>query len=209
MKRTNLIILSIILLITSGCKVVTGIGAKLSTVESDKPKTFDTSLKIEVSSCQNYEDSRKESDDLKKLKKEVKEKLSFLKYNECVTYGMDSMADFTMPFTLGGNGLSKEYMSINNKYVLGMPLKLSKALKKIEDDNMTNFDYSFIFKFENTGSETRPFTAIGHSVDESDKIINKFKIKKDQSVFVEAGSLAIRELLNHGKVQLLTIEKSK
>lgn len=99
MKKLILIAVAFVLF---GCKVDLSTDVNYSDVVSDEPKTIDANLIVEVMSCSDYQDSRKESETLIEAKKMVLSIFDEAKYVECYREKMNSKAVFKISITVGG-----------------------------------------------------------------------------------------------------------
>ncbi|MCP9268660.1 hypothetical protein M5U04_11280 [Xenorhabdus sp. XENO-1] len=88
-------------LILSGCKVDIETKVNTDDLTSVEHKMVRGDIDIEVSSCNDYEDSRKESKNLIELKQKVPTIFHNSEYVECYRKKFDSYAHFTIPIEIG------------------------------------------------------------------------------------------------------------
>lgn len=127
MKKIIIGLMSVALL--SGCKVELAPTVNLSDVNSETAKTVQSKLVIEVMSCANYDDSRKESSDVTDAKKAISEIFTDAKYIECYREKMDSKALFEIPITVGGKTEVGDIQITNAGFGGGMIVRVSDKIK--------------------------------------------------------------------------------
>lgn len=138
MKKILIGIISVALL--SGCKVELAPTVNLSDVNSETAKTIQSKLVVEVMSCADYKDSRKESSDVTDAKEAISNIFTDAKYIECYREKMDSKALFEIPITVGGKDLTGDIQIRNGGFGGGMIVLLSDNLRsKIQQQQKNSF----------------------------------------------------------------------
>lgn len=138
MKKTLIGLMSIALL--SGCKVELAPTVNLSDVNSETAKTVQSKLIVEVMSCTDFDDSRKESSDVTDAKKTISNIFTDAKYVECYREKMDSKALFEIPITVGGKDVTGDIQIRNGGFGGGMIVLISDNLRsKIQQQQKTSF----------------------------------------------------------------------
>lgn len=138
MKKILIGIISVALL--SGCKVELAPTVNLSDVNSETAKTIQSKLVVEVMSCADYKDSRKESSDVTDAKEAISNIFTDAKYIECYSEKMDSKALFEIPITVGGKDLTGDIQIRNGGFGGGMIVLLSDNLRsKIQQQQKNSF----------------------------------------------------------------------
>ncbi|MFK3558981.1 DUF7424 family protein [Pasteurella multocida] len=125
MKKT--LTISAIALTLAGCKVDMSTDVMLSTL-NEPTKEIISNVAVEVASCTSYEDSRKESDSLIRIKEKLPTIFNGAKFVECYKKKMDSFAIFTVPVFIGKDEPAGDY----NLWVHGterVPLIISASKK--------------------------------------------------------------------------------
>lgn len=135
-KIVSALISTAFILGLSGCKVEITPTVNLSDVNSETAKTVQSKVLVEVMSCTSYDDSRKESSDVKDAKKVISEIFTDAKYVECYSKKMDSMALFEIPITVGGKTAIGDIQITNAGFGGGMIVRISDKL--IKDINRAN-----------------------------------------------------------------------
>ncbi|WP_085248069.1 DUF7424 family protein [Gilliamella mensalis] len=138
MKKILMGLISVALL--SGCKVELAPTVNLSDVNSETAKTVQSKLVVEVMSCTDFNDSRKESSDVTDAKKTISNIFTDAKYVECYREKMDSKALFEIPITVGGKDLTGDIQIRNGGFGGGMIVLISDSLRsKIEQQQKASF----------------------------------------------------------------------
>ncbi|MCX8639330.1 hypothetical protein J3U37_04390 [Gilliamella sp. B3172] len=138
MKKILIGLISVALL--SGCKVELAPTVNLSDVNSETAKTIQSKLVVEVMSCADYKDSRKESSDVTDAKEAISNIFTDAKYIECYREKMDSKALFEIPITVGGKDETGDIQIRNGGFGGGMIVLLSDNLRsKIQQEQKNSF----------------------------------------------------------------------
>ena len=138
MKKILIGLMSVALL--SGCKVELAPTVNLSDVNSETAKTVRSKLVVEVMSCTDFEDSRKESSGVTEAKKTISNIFTDAKYIECYREKMDSKALFEIPITVGGKDLTGDIQIRNGGFGGGMIVLISDNLRsKIQQQQKASF----------------------------------------------------------------------
>ncbi|OCG01716.1 DUF7424 family protein [Gilliamella sp. wkB308] len=127
MKKVIIGLISVALL--SGCKVELVPTVNLSDVNSVTAKTVQSKLIVEVMSCTDFEDSRKESSDVRDVKKAISEVFTDAKYIDCYREKMDSKALFEVPIIVGGKTAVGDIQITNAGFGGGMIVRMSERVK--------------------------------------------------------------------------------
>ncbi|WP_340610356.1 DUF7424 family protein [Xenorhabdus bharatensis] len=135
-------------LILSGCKVDVETKVNTDDLTSVEHKLVKGNIDIEVSSCNDYEDSRKESKNIIELKKKITTIFKNAEYIECYRKKFDSYAHFTIPVAVGVSpekGLSHDadvFILSHQKTYAGalIPKDVLDRIKKAQKDMMGKLD---------------------------------------------------------------------
>ncbi|WP_426575478.1 DUF7424 family protein (plasmid) [Xenorhabdus stockiae] len=135
-------------LILSGCKVDVETKVNTDDLTSVEHKLVKGNIDIEVSSCNDYEDSRKESKNVIELKNKIPTIFKNAEYVECYRKKFDSYAHFTIPVAVGvspENGLSHDadvFILSHQKTYAGalIPKDVLDRIKKAQKDMMGKLD---------------------------------------------------------------------
>ncbi|MBD2798145.1 hypothetical protein ID856_16690 [Xenorhabdus sp. 18] len=136
-------------LVLSGCKVDVETKVNTDDLTSIEHKLVKGDIDIEVSSCNDYEDSRKESKNLIELKQKVPTIFKNAEYVECYRKKFDSYAHFTIPVAVGvlpddgqlGNDADVFILSHQKAYAGAViPKDVLDRIKKAQKDMMGKLD---------------------------------------------------------------------
>lgn len=100
MKKTFSVMLLFITLITTGCNLEHNSRVKQSQLMGEI-KTIETTLRVEVPSCTNYQDKTKPSNELLKTNDLIKKLFAESEYEGCKNENMKSMATYIAPMEVG------------------------------------------------------------------------------------------------------------
>lgn len=111
MKKFLVIALSTILL--SGCKVDMSTSINTDDLLSNQHKLISGNLSIEVPSCNDFEDSRKDSKTLADLKVKIPTVFTNAEFKECYKQKFNSFASFEIPIGIGS--FRGDHQSVNSE----------------------------------------------------------------------------------------------
>lgn len=136
MKKSIAVLASIVLL--SGCKV--DVETKINTDDllSLQHKTVVGNINVEVPSCNDFEDSRKESKSLIQIKEKLPTVFKNVEFKECYKQKFNSYASFSVPVGVGNvdgkfNAVDAEIYIVSNKDVYAGVLITSDTPKKLAE----------------------------------------------------------------------------
>lgn len=84
-------------LLLGGCKLQSATEVPLSAIEDETVTAIPGLLRVEVMSCDSYEDSRQPSDSLIEAQENIPRIFPDAEYEQCYTQRMDSFAQFSIP----------------------------------------------------------------------------------------------------------------
>ncbi|EJF8031392.1 hypothetical protein M9M37_001855 [Escherichia coli] len=116
-----------IALVLTGCKVELTTIVNMDDVLSREHKEVTADLNFEVAACNDYEDSRKESQSLTQVKEQIPDIFDGAKYVECYNKKLNSYAHFRVPVDVG---------AIYENMVLANPNADIFVTSKIDDGNI-------------------------------------------------------------------------
>ncbi|PHM68899.1 hypothetical protein [Xenorhabdus sp. KJ12.1] len=156
-------------LILSGCKVDVETKVNTDDLTSVEHKLVKGNIDIEVSSCNDYEDSRKESKNVIELKKKIPTIFKNAEYVECYRKKFDSYAHFTIPVAVGvspENGLSHDadvFILSHQKTYAGalIPKDVLDRIKKAQKDMMGKLDIRMTIILERGSKPVPTLVSLG------------------------------------------------
>lgn len=207
----------------TGCKVDLSTTVNLADVLSEQHKASTADLNFEVATCNDYEDSRMESDSLIRMKAKVPTIFDGAEYVECYTKKFESFAHFKVPVEVGA--MTKDQKLANPKadiFITSMKdegviasvylsEKLRNKLQKAQRSAAVDFDYSINVTLNRT---EEPVQAVMASVYVVDKDGNKTPAamttllwQKSAKMTFSISDVGKSQLFNSGVFELL-IDKS-
>lgn len=132
------------LFILTGCKVDFEVPINISATTQTEAMQKQFSMLVEVPGCSDFEDSRKESESLIDMKEKISQALPIAKYKECFRKGMDSFAEFYVPFTIIPRSVETtlKSMDTSKKDKFNSLLKDSAVLLFVDTpDKLNNFEF--------------------------------------------------------------------
>jgi len=194
-------------ILLSGCKANVETTIKLSELISKHDLIRNSDLYLEINSCHDYDDSRKLSDSLIKMKKSIPLIFTDAKYKECFSKGMDTFAHFSLPVLINQKNQSNNkyvglYTSRKNLLILSIPEKISAGIKKFEDEEFTTIDMNVNIKFINDVGElgTR---VLATYIDKVPYTYGYYKSSKGDISNIEVSKISIDKALTEGKSYVL------
>ena len=138
MTNISRILISLIILIFTGCQGLIETNVNLSDLQSSTKKQISGDLYIQVASCNNFSDSRKLSDSVIKSKQTIPSIFKDAKYVECFQKEFISYTHFKIPMILSHkeNLVSNDYIHIiSNKDTLlnvGVPPTIKQNIDRVK-----------------------------------------------------------------------------
>ena len=162
MKRVISVVAISVLL--AGCKVDIEAETNYADIQSLEHKLITGDVYFEVSSCNDFDDSRKESKSLIRLKKAIPEIFSNAEYVECFKKQMTSYAYYKIPVGVGrfGDGAKKTDAEINiysdGNILIGVSMEdsLIAKIKAQEKESLSKFKFGVSMK---VNGDKKPVTA--------------------------------------------------
>jgi len=155
------------------CKVSVDTEIDISDLSSGKVDEIAGDLYVEVTTCNDFEDSRKPSDSLLEAQQIVPSILKGSKYIECFQKQFNSYARFKIPITIdrvkdGKLASENNIMLVSNESVLlgvQIPKKIKEGIKDVERRSLGVSKIDNIkFNIKITNRNKKPFNYIAQSV---------------------------------------------
>lgn len=206
MSRKLILLMSLFLL--SGCKTDLLVELNLSDLLSGKEKLLNSTLRVEVPSCQSYDDSSKESKSLLDAKEKVYQFIPGAVFKNCVRKKMDSFAYFDAPIYMNVMPDDKNVaFAIGRKDEFGIDLyvissksirkNVANAKKNILSFNMTNF--GVLLKLNNnTDSDfkTQPVAVYVDDLPIATTLSENWVLKKNESMIMRLSDVSVDSILS-------------
>jgi len=155
------------------CKVSVDTEIDISDLSSGKVDEIAGDLYVEVTTCNDFEDSRKPSDSLLEAQQIVPSILKGSQYIECFQKQFNSYARFKIPITIdrvkdGKLASENNIMLVSNESILlgvQMPTKMKDGMKDVERRSFgVNKLDNIKFNIKITNRNKKPFNYVAHSV---------------------------------------------
>jgi len=198
-KRLSIVSIALAMFL-GGCSANIATTVKMSELLDNKSKQLNGELYIEVSSCNNFEDSRKESENLIKTRKAILNGFTDSKYNQCFKKSFTSYAMFNVPVQLAHdkNSISSKYINLitDRNYLLSLniPKDLQKNIYRIQKDNITKSKINVGIKVINDIKDV-PFTALSVFIDDVPFIAKQLTSHKNTSFIMKLSDVSVQTAL--------------
>ncbi|HAO24370.1 MULTISPECIES: hypothetical protein [unclassified Methylophaga] len=203
MKKT---ILLPIFLILSACKVDTVIDVSTDQLRNETPENLTASLYLEIPSCNDYEDSRRESDSLVNAKAKTPQLFKGAEYVECFTQKMDTWAHFKIPVAIIKDSRSPvtDLNLVSNEFTLmGMAAK-EDFVKRLEDENSRSYvSNDYYIEINLKTNEEFDIKVISAYLQDHPYTIGTGTFKKDATIKISLSDVSIDQLLTDHQVVIL------
>ena len=201
MKKILIGLISVALL--SGCKVELAPTVNLSDVNSETAKTIQAKLAVEVMSCTDFDDSRKESSDVTDAKKTISNIFTDAKYIECYREQMDSKALFEIPITVGGKEAIGDIQIRNGAFGGGMIVLLSENLRskiqKQQQNSFSKFEPSVQITIKNDLDKNQDIVVHGVFADSTYYLpYSLYKLLAGRTQTFKLSDVSVLAITNHG-----------
>jgi len=207
------IVLSLIVLIVTGCKVNVETELNLSDILRSKSKIITGNLYVEVAGCSSHEDSRNASRSVIKVGQTIPRVFKGAEYIECFTKKFDSFAHFSVPIAIDkdidGKLSSEDYINIvsNEKRLLGVaiPEVIRQNLERVKSESFgaSSFDLSVKIRINNDIGKPFPFKVISAYIDNKPYVWGELKSKEKGSFVVSLSDVSVDEALQNGVTDVL------
>lgn len=166
----------------------------------------------EVSACQDYQDSRKESSSLVKVKEQIPTIFDEAKYVECFRKKMDSFAHFEVPVSIIANPEKAEFpknrLSIDStKRLLDIviPQEIKTSMDAVSDGNPMSggFDLSVTIKVINDYDKPYPLTLISGYLDGSPIQLAQWSADANSAFTMKLSDVSVDKALEDGRAYVL------
>lgn len=187
----------------SGCKVELAPTINLSDVNSETAKIVPSKLVVEVMSCTDFNDSRKESSDVTDAKKTISSIFTNAKYVECYSEQMDSKALFEIPITVGGKDTVGDIQIRNGGFGGGMIVLISDGLrskiKQQQEDSFSNFEPSVQITIKNDLDKNQDIVAHGVFADSKHYLpYSWYQLVAGRTQTFKLSDVSVLAITNHG-----------
>ncbi|WP_392563859.1 hypothetical protein RHO13_11605 [Orbus wheelerorum] len=149
MKKT--VVIASILLILAGCKVEITTPVNISELNNNTKKIVESQLDVEVASCNDFKDSRKESESLIEAKSSISKIFPKAEFIECYREQFDNKAAFKIPVTVGSKDgdISIYHISSSNSNYVAISENLQNKIKEFKKKSFDKIEPSITILLKN------------------------------------------------------------
>ncbi|EBI3714167.1 DUF7424 family protein [Salmonella enterica] len=208
-----------LVLALTGCKVDLSTTVDLADILSEQHKATTADLNFEVAACNDYQDSRKESDSLVEMKAKVPTIFDGAEYVECYTQKFQSLAHFRIPVDVGALTENPKlavpdadvFVTSQKEDGLIAAIYLSdKVRKKLENAQKRtpiDFNYSIDVTINRTQEPVEAVVAGVYAVDKNGKkipaIMQTLHWQKSNTMTFSISDVGKTQLFDKGVFELL------
>lgn len=184
-----------------GCQADIETEVKISDLLSAKTKDISGDLYLEVSSCNSYEDSRKDSSAVTQAKETIPQIFSGAKYVECFRKQFKSYANFSLPMKLDKDNddklASNEVINLISHdralLSLGIPSTITQKIEAYKERSFSSgdFDLSVNINVVNDTGSKHPFKVISAYIDDEPYVYGSLSIQADSSFNVKLSNVSV------------------
>lgn len=200
----------ITLILFSGCDATLSTKVKMSELYSSDEKVLNGLLRIQIPSCNQYEDSRKESKTLFDLKSKMPYILPGSQFTQCFRESIKSYAEFSTPVQLSKNkNRSNEHIGIfadeSNLLSVYVPKKIQDNIKQLQDNSIIKVNLKIKLQLINDLGKSSPeFMAFSTYINDDPIVVgNKIWLKKDSSPTLTLSDVTVSSALNKSYAMVL------
>lgn len=202
-------------LLLAGCKVDINTEANYADIQSPEHKLVTGDVYFEVSSCNDFDDSRKESDSLIKLKKAVPEVFKNANYKECFKQRMDSYAHYQIPIGVGAFSDDAKrvdaeiYIYSNDSVLIGVSMdeSLIAKIKSKEKESTSNFKFGVNLKVNGDNKPVTAYVVSAYAAEGSDEMfpaaIAKYTWDGKQPTTFRLSNVSVDSIIEMGSVPVM------
>ncbi|PSJ23567.1 hypothetical protein CVH10_01505 [Halomonas sp. ND22Bw] len=190
-----------------GCK--TQITTQVNLSDLDDPEALEApgKVRLEVSSCADYQDSRQPSDSLVKAQEMLPRIFPAAEYRECYRQEMNSWAEFDLPVAIdhtSGDGPTSEdtiNLASSEGYPLSLyvPEALSQRLEEAKRSNpmMGSLDMSVRIEVNNDTEQARSVQVFGAWVDGAPYVLGQIELEPGAEHAFYLSDVSIDQAMKH------------
>lgn len=200
--------------VLTGCKTEFAAEVPLSKLQDPAVKELPAAVRLEVLTCDNYEDSRKPSDALIKAQQMMPRVFPSAEFSECYNQGMDSWAEFDIALPIDRDNDPKAFASddaFNLTTTKDLPLGVAvppAVVQRLEeakraDMMMSDLEYAITLKVINDTGEPFPTTVMSAWVDDQPLTFNGMEVPAGESFSLRFSDVLIDRAIKTGEASVL------
>ena len=205
------ILISLIILIFTGCQGLIETNVNLSDLQSQTKKQISGDLYVQVAGCSDFSDSRKLSDSVIKSKQTIPSIFKDAKYVECFQKEFTSYSHFQIPILLTHQAklISNDYIQIisnkDNLLSVGVPPTIKQNIDRVKANSygMNDMQLSVTINVTNDTNKRLTFNGIASYIGETPSIYDKFFSEPNNTFSVKLSDVSVDNALKNGVSRVL------
>jgi len=198
----------------AGCRTEFNAEVPMSALQDEAVKELPATVRLEIMTCDDYEDSRKPSDSLVKAQEMMPRVFPTAEFTECYDQGMDTWAAFDIALPIDRDGEAGEYASedaFNLTYTPDLPLGVAvppAVLERLEqaqsaDMMMGSLDYAITLEVVNDTGEPLPVTVLSAWVGDQPATLQPMEVPAGESFALRFSDVLIDRAVETGEATVL------
>lgn len=213
MKTTQLALMAMAGVALAGCKTEFTSEVPMSQLQNPEVTEIPGTVRLEVVTCDHYEDSRKPSDSLVKAQEMMPRIFPDAEFQECYSQGMDSWAAFALPLPVDRDGDSEQFASDNafnlttsDTLPLGVavpPAVLDRLEEAQSATMMGDLEYGITLDVVNDTGEPLPVTVLSAWVEDQPATLQPMEVPAGESFSLRFSDVLIDRAVETGEATVL------
>ena len=212
MKSIKMLILSAFVMVLAGCKTELLTRVNVSDLTNNAIANVPGAVRIEVPSCTHHEDSRRPSDSLVQMQEAVTGVFLGAEFEECYRSGMNSWAQFALPFAISRerdslSSTSTVNLTASENLPLGVAVP-SELVERMDSAKRSNpmfggFDLAMSIDVINDGDTPWPVTVLSAWVDDLPLTLHGVDVPPGESIRLTLSDVLIDRAIQTGQASVL------
>ncbi|MDY4281683.1 MAG: hypothetical protein SOX56_11590 [[Pasteurella] mairii] len=213
----KLLALTFSALALTACKTEVEKDISLKTLLNEPIKTETALLNVEISSCNDHEDSRKPSDALIKIQEKIPTVFTQAKYKECFSKRIESFASFEIPIGVGkvdDNTILENDISIysykNRQLNIKTTDKLAENIRDfIKREYINNLEFNILLNVKNDTDSDQKFMLYAAYIDNAPVPIHPVTMATGKSFNIKLSNASADSLWIYKNIQPVVVLSSQ
>lgn len=213
MKTTPLMTMAMAGLALAGCKTEFSAEVPMSQLQDPAVSEIPATVRLEVLTCEHYEDSRQPSDALVKAQEMMPRIFPSAEFQECYSQGMDSWAAFDIALPIDRDGDPEQFASedaFNLTTTDSLPLGVAvppAVLRRLDEAQsaamMGSLDYGITLDVVNDTGEPLPVTVLSAWVSDQPATLQPMEVPAGESFSLRFSDVLIDRAVQSGEATVL------
>lgn len=213
MKNVQLTAITLAGLVLAGCKTEFSAKVPMSQLQDPAVTEIPATVRLEVMTCDHYEDSRKPSDSLVKAQEMMPRIFPSAEFQECYSQGMDSWAAFDLALPIDRDGDAEQFASedafnltTTDSLPLGVavpPAVLSRLDEAQSAAMMGDLEYGITLNVMNDTGTPLPVTVLSAWVEDQPVTLQPMEVPAGESFSLRFSDVLIDRAVETGEASVL------